>query len=287
MPQQADNRGSIAERLGFGVSGPHGTILVPPEATIALINQAYHWGLRYFDTAPSYGGGEAEKRLGEALARLKPSDCVISTKAGIISIGATGKQRDFSPQSIRASLQASLKRLRRSHVDRLFLHGPASAELSDELIATLIDLREKGDIGALGICGVGKELDAAIATGQFAYYMTPIHAGLSSEAMARASRVREAGELIGIETLSLTRRSGLPLSAGSVWRFGRRVVGRARNIVRPSMSVEESLDWALRKGKAQSIVTTTTRLDHLKSTIDSMSARHVFDSNQDADRTSS
>ena len=53
--------------LGFGVSGAHGTPLVPASGTEALIHAAIEGGVRYFDTAPSYGAGECERRLGRAL----------------------------------------------------------------------------------------------------------------------------------------------------------------------------------------------------------------------------
>ena len=69
-------------RLGFGVSGPHGTPLVHPGATADMIYRAFDRGVRLFDTGPSYGAGEAERRLGEAMRRLPRLECIISTKAG-------------------------------------------------------------------------------------------------------------------------------------------------------------------------------------------------------------
>lgn len=266
MAQPAGDIRPITQRLGFGVSGPHGTALIRPETTIALITKAYHLGMRYFDTAPSYGAGEAERRLGEALAHLDCSDCVISTKAGVISVGVIGKQRNFSPQSIRMSLHASLKHLRRPRVDRFFLHGPAPSELTDELMETLIGLREKGDIGAIGICGVGKELDAAAATGEFAYYMTPIHAALSTAAIARLTRLREAGNLIGIETMALVKKKILPMHAGAIWRLARTVLGRSSASTAPSVSIDNALQWALAEGRADMVLTTTSRTSHLEYT---------------------
>lgn len=267
MAQTAEHCDHVHQRLGFGISGPHGTGLIPRETTIALVTQAYHLGLRSFDTAPSYGAGEAERRLGEALSRLKASDCVISTKAGINSVGVMGKRRDFSPRSIRISLHASLKRLRRPRVDRLFLHGPAPSELTDELIQTLVDLRDKGDIGAIGICGVGQELDAAVSTGQFAYYMTPIHAALSASAITRITRLREAGKLIGIETMALVKKDVLPIHAGAVWRLARSILGRSGAGAAPSVSIENALEWALAEGRADLVMTTTSQASHLKYTV--------------------
>ena len=66
-------------RLGFGVSGPHGSPLIRPLATVEMILHAFALGVRVFDTAPAYGAGEAERRLGEALARLPPYAPIVST----------------------------------------------------------------------------------------------------------------------------------------------------------------------------------------------------------------
>ena len=205
-----------ARRLGFGVSGPHGSALIRPEATVQMIQHAYALGVRVFDTGPSYGAGEAERRLGEALLRLPPYDPIVATKVGVQSYGIKGRHRDFSPNGVRRSVEASLKRLRRSRVDWLFLHGPAPEELTDALLKTLVDLKFKGVVVSLGICGRGAELDAALASGQFTHFMAPVHAGLSQQEKERLYRLRSAGELVGIETLSAANpRFPVPVSAGA------------------------------------------------------------------------
>ena len=132
------------------------------------------------------------RRLGEALASMPPYDPIVATKAGVLSSGLTKRSRDFSPDGIRRSIEGSLRRLRRSRVDWLFLHGPAPSDLTDELLKTLVDLKFKGDIGALGVAGRGGELDAAAATGQFTVFMTPVHAGLNSVQIDRLARLKAA-----------------------------------------------------------------------------------------------
>lgn len=255
-------------RLGFGVSGAHGTMLVRPEATVQMVQHAFAMGVRLFDTGPSYGNGEAERRLGEALARLPSYDPIVSTKAGLLSSGLTKRVRDFTPEGIRKSIEGSLRRLRRSRVDWLFLHGPAPADLTDELLKTLVDLKFKGDIGALGVAGRGGELDAAVSTGQFAVFMTPVHAGLKPAQVDRLARLKAAGELIGIETLApATRRFPAPVSAGATWRLARALLGRGGPTTPTPMTVDEALNWALTEGGAHRIITTTTRLDHLESNV--------------------
>lgn len=260
-----------ARRLGFGVSGPHGSPLIRPEATVQMIQHAYALGVRVFDTGPSYGAGEAERRLGEALARLPPYDPIVSTKVGMLSSGLRRRHRDFTPEAVRRSVHASLKRLRRARIDWLFLHGPSPGELTDELLKTLVDLKFKGDIVSLGICGRGKELDAALASGHFTHFMAPVHAGLSQQEKERIYRLRSAGELIGIETLAAANpRFPVPVSAGATWRLARSLVGWANPRPPTPMTVEEALTWALDEGGAHRIISTTSRLDHLESNVASV-----------------
>lgn len=254
-----------ARRLGFGVSGAHGSPLIRPEATVQMIQHAYALGVRVFDTGPSYGAGEAERRLGEALARLPPYDPIVATKVGVQSSGLTKRHRDFSPEAVRRSVEGSLKRLRRSRIDWLFLHGPAEREMTDELVKTLTDLRKKGDIVSLGVCGRGPELDAALKTGEFTHFMAPVHAGLPAEDKQRLYRLRNAGELIGIETLAAANpRFPLPVSAGATWRLARAMMGWSAPRPPTPMTVDEALCWALGEGGAHRIIMTTSRIDHLE-----------------------
>lgn len=268
MAERVRDNAIGVRRLGFGVSGPHGSPLIRPQATVAMIQHAFALGVRVFDTGPSYGAGEAERRLGEALASMPSYEPIVSTKAGLLSSGATKRHRDFTPTGIRRSVEASLKRLRRPRVDWLFLHGPSPSDLTDELIKTLVDLKFNGDVGALGVAGRGSELDAAAATGQFALYMAPVHAGLKPHDRERLAKLRTAGELIGIETLApANRRFPAPVSAGATWRLARALLGRSTPAPPTPMTVDESLDWALSEGGAHRIISTTSRLDHLESNI--------------------
>ncbi len=70
-------------RLGFGAA-PLGNMFrdIPDAEAIATVEAAWARGIRYFDTAPSYGAGLAESRLGDALAGHRRDDYVISTKVG-------------------------------------------------------------------------------------------------------------------------------------------------------------------------------------------------------------
>lgn len=269
MLNQVSDRAWGIRRLGFGVSGPHGTPIIPRHLTERLVIRGYELGVRLFDTAPSYGGGEAESRLGEAMARLPRLECIISTKVGIQSASPGRKERDFSPDNIHRSIDASLKRLKLQKLDWLFLHGPTPQELSDPLLTALQSEQYAGRIGLLGVAGRGPEMEAALESNLFRVFMTPVHAGLDTDQAIRLSKILRSGsELIGIETISPSLpRLELPTSAGGVWRMARRAAGRDSVAGKLSQSPQDAIAWALTAGRAHRVVTTTTRLAHLEENV--------------------
>ncbi|MGZ4291531.1 MAG: aldo/keto reductase, partial [Gaiellaceae bacterium] len=101
----------------------------------ATVDTAWELGIRAFDTAPLYGAGLAEQRLGEALAGRARDEYTISTKVGRVLkpgpssphfVGAPALQPvfDFTPDGIRRSLAESLDRLQLERVDIALLHDP-------------------------------------------------------------------------------------------------------------------------------------------------------------------
>jgi aryl-alcohol dehydrogenase-like predicted oxidoreductase len=275
VARRTSDKSHGVRRLGFGVSGAHGSPLIAPSQTRHMIDFAFESGVRLFDTSPAYGNGEAERRLGDALVRMPRYECIISTKAGITSSGLTRRIRDFSPDAIRRSIDASLKRLRVAHIDWLLLHGPAPHELTDQLLKTLIDLKYSGIITSLGVCGRGVELDAALNTGQFTVFMAPVHAALPQDDIDRLTRIKASGaELVGIEVMRpALRRFPAPVSPGATWRLVKALIGRSRPSLVAPMSPEECLWWALYEAVAHRVVMTTTTMDHLKANVGAIESR--------------
>ncbi len=269
MVEQVSDRAYGARRLGFGVSGPHGTPICSRQSTEKLIHRAYELGVRLFDTAPSYGNGEAEQRLGAAMARLPRLECIISTKVGIYSSGAGKRERDFSADSIHRSIDASLKRLKLQKLDWLFLHGPAPHELSDALFKAVEAEQYAGRVGLLGVAGRGGEIEAALETGLFKVFMAPVHAELDTDQMIRHSKIRSSGaELVGIETITPSLpRFAVPTSPGGIWRLARHAAGRDSVSGKLSQTPESAVAWALSEGRAHRVVTTTTRIGHLEANV--------------------
>lgn len=87
---------------------------------IALVDKSLEYGINFFDTAPNYGRGSSEERLGKALKGIDRNKIVINTKFGHSDSGKT----NFDSSTIRESLEGSLKRLKVDYVDSIIIHSP-------------------------------------------------------------------------------------------------------------------------------------------------------------------
>lgn len=136
----------------------------------AAVAQAWASGIRYFDTAPHYGLGLSERRLGAALAAHPRDEYVISTKVGRLLVpqeapterddamfevpGAFRRQWDFSRDGVLRSIESSLDRLGTDRLDVVYLHDPDESGIPDAAekgAAALIELRDEGVVSAVGI----------------------------------------------------------------------------------------------------------------------------------------
>jgi D-threo-aldose 1-dehydrogenase len=157
--------------LIFG-GGPIGGLYAPvSDATAAATLQAaWDAGIRAFDTAPHYGVGQSERRIGDFLAGRPRAEFVVSTKVGRRLVPATGpgfvdgadqfygtpalsRVRDYSADGARRSLDDSLRRLQLDRVDIALIHDPDDhmAEALDGAYPALAGLRADGTVGAIGV----------------------------------------------------------------------------------------------------------------------------------------
>jgi D-threo-aldose 1-dehydrogenase len=170
--------------LGFGTA-PLGNMFraIPEEEALATVKAAWDQGVRYFDTAPFYGAGLAEMRLGEALAGYKRDDYVISTKvgrvvldeiedvsardlgekAGVFEFGRPNKiVNDYSADATLRSIDDSLKRLKTDRIEIVWVHDVAQDFYGDDWLSVfetarkgafraLTRLRDEGVIKAWGL----------------------------------------------------------------------------------------------------------------------------------------
>jgi D-threo-aldose 1-dehydrogenase len=165
------HRGLDLTVLGMGCAqlGNLGTRMTDEEAE-ATVHAAWDAGIRFFDTAPHYGLGLSERRLGRALAAYPRDEYVVSTKVGRLLVPSpeTAHQRDtdnlfdvpsdhrrvydLSRDGVLRSLEASLERLGLDRIDVVYMHDPDDhAEAARTTGAqTLSALREEGVIRGYG-----------------------------------------------------------------------------------------------------------------------------------------
>jgi D-threo-aldose 1-dehydrogenase len=141
-----------------------------------MVSQAWDQGIRYFDTAPGYGNGLSEHRLGHALRRRDRKELVLSTKVGrvltpTLDAPSTNGQYldippfvagyDYSYDGVMRAVEQSLQRMLTDHFDALFIHdcdrythGSAAPELFHQAIVSafpaLESLREQQVVKAIG-----------------------------------------------------------------------------------------------------------------------------------------
>ena len=260
---------SQISRLGFGVSGPHRGDGVDRPQTLRLIHEAIHLGIDVFDTAPKYGDGEAERRLGEALRDAERDNLFIVTKAGIVD--ETGR-RDFSPAGIRSSLEGSLKRLGIDRVDALLLQGAATGELNDDLYGGLAQLKADGLVRYIGASGRGEELDTPITVDIFDLIMAPNYAGMPDDQTVRLQTARDNGK----RTFAIEGKNGakqafrLPLGKADRWYFGRQLKrwmdrwNGAHVAPNGTLSILEAFEWSLESNLTDCLMIQTTNSEHLQ-----------------------
>jgi D-threo-aldose 1-dehydrogenase len=155
---QVGNTGLRVTRLGMGtaVIGNLYATLSDAEAHEA-VQRCYEGGVRFFDTSPLYGTGEAERRLGGALRGIPRDEVIIQTKVGRIVRPDRSIYFDFSRDGVMRSIEESLERLGMDRVDILLVHDPDVEDPEedyrmalDQAFPTLVDLRAQGVIGAVG-----------------------------------------------------------------------------------------------------------------------------------------
>ncbi|MGL6340339.1 MAG: aldo/keto reductase, partial [Waterburya sp.] len=148
-------------RLGYGamrLTGQPGNFGAYADwsAGKQLLRRAVELGVNFIDTAEAYGPGFNEEIIASALYPY-PEDLVIATKGGINKPAPDNIQADGSPESLRKSVEASLKRLKRDRIDLYQLHRPDSKVPLAESIGALSQLKQEGKIRHLGISNVTLE----------------------------------------------------------------------------------------------------------------------------------
>jgi D-threo-aldose 1-dehydrogenase len=215
--------------LSFGAAGI-GNLYSPvePEQATAAVDAAWDAGIRYFDTAPHYGLGLSERRLGAALRGRPRDEYTLSTKVGRVlepvpaaelpaggpgddlangfAVPATHRRVwDFSADGIRRSIEDSLVRLGVDRIDTVYLHDPDHHEDAafGQAYPALEKLRAEGIIGAIG-AGMNAtamltrflretDVDVVLCAGRFTLLDGSALTALLPEAAARGKSVVVGG----------------------------------------------------------------------------------------------
>ncbi|MBM7075053.1 aldo/keto reductase [Micromonospora humida] len=156
--------------LGFGAAQAGNLYrATTDEEFAAAVDSAWAGGLRYFDTAPHYGLGLSERRIGAALRTRPRDEYVVSTKVGRLLVPSPQDAHrrdpegfdvpadhrrvwDFSRDGVLRSLESSLARTGLDRVDVVYLHDPDDhwEQAAAEAVPALVELRDQGVVGAIG-----------------------------------------------------------------------------------------------------------------------------------------
>ncbi|PNI09163.1 aldo/keto reductase [Arthrobacter sp. AFG7.2] len=190
--------------LGFGGTGVGNLYrAISDEQAAATIEAAWTAGIRYFDTAPHYGLGLSERRIGDALAGKRREDFVLSTKVGRVLVPSPAtrdtkdpegfdvpadlrREWDPSEAGVRRSIEQSLERLGLEYIDIAYLHDPDVYSMEDAVksaLPALEKVRAEGLVKAIGVgtntagaameCVEAAELNFLMLAGRFTMLEQP------------------------------------------------------------------------------------------------------------------
>ncbi|UFU03298.1 aldo/keto reductase [Ruania suaedae] len=177
-----DLAGLALTEIGFGAAGLGNLYrAIDDETSQRCVDAAWEGGIRYFDTAPHYGLGLSERRLGAALAGRPREEFVVSTKVGRLLVprvpprdrddemfevpGDLTREWGFEPGAVRRSVEESLERTGLGYLDIALVHDPDVSGEPDALergLEALLALRAEGVVRAVGV-GTNDAVTAAVA----------------------------------------------------------------------------------------------------------------------------
>ncbi|MFJ8687809.1 aldo/keto reductase [Micromonospora wenchangensis] len=209
--------------LGFGAAQAGNLYrATTDEEFAAAVDTAWAGSLRYYDTAPHYGLGLSERRIGAALRTRPRDEYVVSTKVGRLLVPSPQdayrrdpegfdvpadhrRVWDFSRDGVLRSLESSLERTGLDRVDVVYLHDPDDhwEQAATEAVPALVELRDQGVVGAIG-AGMNQshlltrfveetDVDVVMCAGRYTLLEQPALADLLPAAERRGVGVVIAG----------------------------------------------------------------------------------------------
>ena len=301
------NELTIKNKLGLGTA-PLGNMFrkVPEEEAMQTIQSAWSEGIRYFDTAPFYGAGLAEMRLGEVLSSYKRDDFLLSSKVGRLVLdeeeakeglfehGRKNKiQTDYTEAGTLQSIEDSLKRLKTDRLDMVFVHDISPDFLGDEWITkfdearkgafkVLDRLRDEGVIKAWGI-GVNTTMPIEVALeleeahpdlSLSATQYTLLQHERALERMMRLAQEKGGGLVIGSAFNSGALLGGGHFDYQEITPEIKKRVSRFEDVARNhSVQLKDAaLQFSTAHPAVKAVVTGSTRPDRIKEDLRAMEA---------------
>lgn len=210
--------------LGFGAAQLGNLYRVTTDEEAAgAVAAAWEGGIRYFDTAPHYGIGTSERRLGALLAPYPREEYLLSTKVGRLLRPGPGtgddmassfavpddhvREWDFSESGVRRSHEESLGRLGLDRVDVLLAHDPEEGpteQAFDEGLPALAAMRDEGLVRAVGVGSKDADvLTRAVRTGLVDLVMLSGRYTLLEQASARELLAECEARGVGVIAVSV------------------------------------------------------------------------------------
>lgn len=300
LPTRALRTGTDLTELGFGAA-QLGNLFreTTDEEAQGAVGAAWEEGLRYFDTAPHYGLGLSERRLGRALDETPRERFALSSKVGrlladspetadrldddgFVVPAATRRVWDFSREGILRSVEQSLTRLGTDRLDIAYLHDPDDhwEAASTTGVDALVELREQGVVGAIG-AGMNQsamlaefvrrtDIDVVMVAGRFTLLdpsalddLLPLAAERGVGVVAAA--VYNSG-LLSSETIDPAAHFDYGSAPAEVIERARRIadVCRDHRVSLPAAAIQ----YPLRHPAVVSVVTGMRTEDHVRSTVE-------------------
>ena len=287
--------------LGFGAAGIGNLYRAMDDAVAAATGEAaWQGGVRYFDTAPHYGLGLSELRLGAALAGKPREAFLLSSKVGRLLVphpaptpddladgfdvpGDLARQWDPTESGVRRSIEGSLQRLGVDRIDIAYLHDPDDYDLEagiTEALPALARLRDEGVVRAIGVgtnsaeaaaeCVRRGDLDLVMLAGRYTLLEQPALTELLPLCLDRGVGVVN----VGVYNSGLLARNTVPDDAHYNYaQAPPEVVARARQIAAVCNEFDVALPaaalaFSLRHPAVQAVVVGASSPEQMQQNLD-------------------
>ena len=242
--------------LGLGAAAIGNLYRAVDDATArAAVDAAWDAGIRCFDTAPHYGLGLSERRLGAALRERPRGEFVLSSKVGRLLVprtpptarddegfdvpGDLARERDYSRDGVLRSIEATLQRTGLDRLDVVHVHDPDEhwEQAAGEAVPALVELREAGVVGAVGV-GMNRsamlarflretDVDLVMLAGRY----TLLEQGALDDVLPAAVELGRSVVAVGVFNSGLLAREQVPDDA--TWDYEQapaHLIARARRL---------------------------------------------------------